>query len=542
MPRILQKINFISASVLIIFLMQTGKGTGQDLTPVDDRFRSLSQNSVTSLESFHNAIWIGPGLNAFYEWTGEIFVPETADSVFSGDGRVYSLQAGTGRVLAGIGKSSAATGEPVQTAVGYYISDSNGEYWDFIPFPLDERPPDECDGQLANTGPPCDIEFQYGSHTYIRTPIVVPQLSPPFEVDFRDETLLSVNWASGLLRSRDNGASWERIILPPSSKKELNPDGEYEWISQTTDGEAINRYDPRFDNNLLGFGLMIDSNGTVWTGTAGGINISDNALSAPVSEISWKRVAFDPDRPDGLLANWIVTIREQPETSRIWMTNWQTDPLNRDVNGLVYTDDHGETFHHFLNGVRVNDIGFKDDVIFAAADDGLYISRDDGVNWERHRRIDSPNTFIPEGTRFYAITATDEYLYAGTGAGIAYTSDFGERWNILRVNMPLRGGNIYQPDAPDTETYSYPNPFSPRQHRYTRIKFETDRADNVQVTIYDFAMRTVRNLEARTSGSGSFEIAWDGRDRDGRTIANGTYFYRISKTSGVSDGKILVID
>jgi hypothetical protein len=287
---------------------------------------------------------------------------------------------------------------------------------------------------------------------------------------------------------------------------------------------------------------MIDRNGSVWTGTAGGINISENALYAPQSEISWRRVSFDPDRNDGLLANWIVTIREQPESGRVWMTNWRTDPQNRDANGIVYTNDSGHTFHHFLKGVRVNDIGFLGESIFAAADDGLYISRDDGSQWDRITRIDSPNTFIPEGSRFYALTVSGQTLYVGTSAGIAYTSDGGEQWSILRVNMPLQGGNIYQPDAPDTDTYSYPNPFSPRQHGVTRIKFKTEQAENIQITIYDFAMRTVQTLHANTSGSGSYEVAWDGRDFNGRQIANGTYFYRISTSGRSSDGKILVID
>ncbi|TVR36918.1 MAG: hypothetical protein EA390_00370 [Balneolaceae bacterium] len=513
---------------------------GQSFGPIDDRFNTISQNSVSSLEASGSDLWLGPGLNAWFENTGEIYVPQNADSVFSGRGRAFSLSVDGGRVFAGLGFTSTRGGDPVQAAQGYYQSFNRGDTWNFIPFPLDERAPDECDAN--SIGPPCDLEFEYGDETYIRTRITVPEQSPPYEVDFFENTLLSVNWASGLLRSTDNGENWERMILPPSTAPELVPERSYEWNSRTLEGQSVNRYDPRFDTNLLGFGLLIDDQQRVWVGTAAGINISENALHAPRGEVSWRRVSWTPNDNDGLLANWIVTIRQQPGTDRVWMTNWRTDSQNRDQNGIIYTEDGGETFHRFLEGIRVNDIGFWNSSIFAAADNGLYISDDDGNSWTRLEQIVSPNSFIRADTRYFALSATDQNLWVGTGDGIASTNDGGESWRIIRVDMPLSGGNIYQPDAPDVKTYAYPNPYSPRQHSLVRIKFELRDQGPVTVRIFDFGMNRVRTLSVNSNRPGSYEAVWDGTDQNGRLVANGTYFYVVDKPGGRDDGKILLMD
>lgn len=531
----------LSATIFTLFLCLSPTDiSAQVYGPVDDRFSTISQNSITSIEASGAVLWMGPGLNAFFENSGEIYVPQNADSIFTGRGRVFSLSVEDNRVFAGLGYTSTRGGEPVQAAQGYYQSQNNGNTWDFIDFPLDNRAPDSCGA--ASVGTPCDIEFEYGGQTYIRTRITVPELSPPFDVDFYENTLLSVNWASGLLRSTDNGQTWVRMILPPSTADELVPGNEYEWFSQTPDGETINRYDPRFDNNLLGFGLLIDESLNVWVGTAGGINISHNALTAPVEETEWNRISFDPENDDGLLANWIVSIRQQPGTQRIWMNNWRTDPQNRDQFGVVSTDDMGETFQQYLKGIKVNDIGFFDGLIFAASDNGLYISNDDGESWQRQDRVQSPNSFIRHDARYFSLSSTDNNMWIGTSDGIASTADGGNSWRIIRVDMPLTGGNIYQPDAPNVDSYAYPNPFSPRLHSELRIKFAMDSPGRATVRIFDFGMNQIKTLRVDANGTGNFETVWDGTDEHGRLAANGTYFYVIEKPGARIDGKILLLD
>ncbi len=539
----LKKIPLFTGFLLIFHLLLFYSASGQITGIANERFFSISQNSTSTLEAFGDTLWTGPGLNHWIEHEANWHVPIRADSVFNGRGRVFSLAVTENHVLAGLGYTSAtATGNNVQAAMGYYLKTKTGESWQFLPFPLDPDPdPELCDSEETHYQPDCDKLFIYGGREYRRLRIMVPEQSPPFDVAIEDYSMFSVNWASGLLRSTNSGESWHRLILPPSGEPLLHPDQTYEWTSMSPNGEPLNRYDPRADNNLLAFGLLIDRERNVWTGTANGINISDNALDAPADSIVWRHIPFKGE-PDGLLGGWVVTIREQPETGVVWLTNWRSDPEGRDTFGLVSTSDTGNTFRHHLKSVRVNDLTFHQDHIFVAADEGLYLSSNNGDSWDKINPIISPNTFIKDGARYLAAAATRNRVWIGTTDGIASTTDNGQNWSITRVDVPLRGGNIYQQDAPDVKTYAYPNPYSQGRHEITRIRFEVQQQNRVRIRIFDYSMSLIRNLDNRELQKGIYETIWDGRDEHGRLVHNGPVFYIIEIGRKKFHGKILVLD
>ncbi|MCB0280952.1 MAG: type IX secretion system sortase PorU [Calditrichaeota bacterium] len=94
-----------------------------------------------------------------------------------------------------------------------------------------------------------------------------------------------------------------------------------------------------------------------------------------------------------------------------------------------------------------------------------------------------------------------------------------------------------------TDVVNYPNPF----RRNTRFTFQTN-ADGAEVTvkIYTISGRKIEQLEGYFSKAGYNEIDWNGLDRDGNTLANGVYLYKIIlKDSGKTMEKIeklVVID
>ena len=70
---------------------------------------------------------------------------------------------------------------------------------------------------------------------------------------------------------------------------------------------------------------------------------------------------------------------------------------------------------------------------------------------------------------------------------------------------------------------NYPNPFNPS----TTIQYDLPEHSEVSLIIYDITGRTVQTLVSRSQASGSYEIVWNGRNRDGEEVAGGMYFARL---------------
>jgi len=69
-----------------------------------------------------------------------------------------------------------------------------------------------------------------------------------------------------------------------------------------------------------------------------------------------------------------------------------------------------------------------------------------------------------------------------------------------------------------------PNPFNPR----TMVAFQLREPAPVDIVVYDAAGRVVRMLlRARELAPGDHEVAWDGTDAAGKSVASGVYFCRL---------------
>lgn len=68
-----------------------------------------------------------------------------------------------------------------------------------------------------------------------------------------------------------------------------------------------------------------------------------------------------------------------------------------------------------------------------------------------------------------------------------------------------------------------PNPFNPR----TTVRFTLGGERDVLLAVHDAAGRLVAVLARDRFAAGEHGVVWDGRDRDGRAAASGTYFARL---------------
>lgn len=522
-------------SILLILFLATTSVSAQVVGPdtLAPNFNSIRQNGISSIAANGDSIWISPALTRNIGNSPDWIKPVGIDSIDNGVGRVFSISVNKDTVFAGLGFTSETISGNQPAGYGYYISTNGGENWRFSDFLLDNR----IDA---------DTTFLYGGQTYTRKRIIVPEQSPPYNVDFRGDILFSANWASGLLRSTDFGLSWERVVLPPFGIDLLTPERtNYFWLDclSVRNGACVefqNVYNSVDDDNLKGFSVLVDSKSRVWYGSAGGINVSENALNAPLDSIIWKNT-ISTGSSNNLLGRWIIEIKEDTSSGKIWMTNWIADQTDR--YGIVSTNDGGETFDQHLIGEKILGIGFKDGYIFAAGEEGLFISPDGGVSWQKSPQIKSANTFIKESAEFQAVTATNNRIWIGTSDGLISTDNLGASWEITRVNFPLSGGNQYDSEAKKVKTYAYPNPFSPQLHEIVRIRFDIDNPGSVKIRIFDFGMNLVRDLDTyNATVAGTHEAIWDGVDGNGRNVANGPYFYVINTPGRTVNGKILLVE
>jgi hypothetical protein len=70
---------------------------------------------------------------------------------------------------------------------------------------------------------------------------------------------------------------------------------------------------------------------------------------------------------------------------------------------------------------------------------------------------------------------------------------------------------------------NYPNPFNPE----TNIQFYLDNAENVQLEIYNLKGEKVKVLVNEMKNAGEYNVTWNGKDANNKTVSSGMYFYKL---------------
>jgi hypothetical protein len=82
-----------------------------------------------------------------------------------------------------------------------------------------------------------------------------------------------------------------------------------------------------------------------------------------------------------------------------------------------------------------------------------------------------------------------------------------------------------------------PNPFNP----VTQIQLDLPRTCEVSLSVYDVLGREIVGLMAGEQAAGRYRIRWDGRDRTGKQVTSGVYFYRIEAGEFTAVRKMLLV-
>lgn len=408
----------------------------------------------------------------------------------------------------GIGKGGvsalALRGDTVWIATAYDTTTGLGDYeaggglgwsadrgatWNWIPQPVDSSNESEYSPTTTN----------------------IQNLT--YDIALTDSAVWIASFGGGLRRSTDRGMSWKVV---------------------TVDGAPFDAYG-RLAHRV--FTVYYDGE-AVWVGSAAGIHKTLDGGR------TW--TTFDYTQENGISGNFVVAIghQEMAGGKRIWAATIEALDEGEE-RAVSYTDDGGLTWSRVLEGEFAHNFAFDpvSKAVYVATDNGLYTS-DDGTAWFLFPRIEDDvsgeSIYTSEFTS--AAVEPDQTLWAGTSDGMAFSSDKGFSWTVIRAFSPA--GTAGEPD-----TYAYPNPFSPMRDNtiggdgFVRFQYRMSRGAAVSVTVFDFAMEPVRHVirdEQRDAGDRS--EAWNGRNDLGDLVSNGVYFYRIEAGKKTFWGKVLIVN
>jgi hypothetical protein len=103
------------------------------------------------------------------------------------------------------------------------------------------------------------------------------------------------------------------------------------------------------------------------------------------------------------------------------------------------------------------------------------------------------------------------------------------------VDVPTGGGRTYT----NALFQNYPNPF--RGGTGTTIHYTVAKAGRVEIMIFDAAGRLVNTIVDQAKLGDNF-VVWDGKAKDGRSVASGVYFYQIKTGDFSAHKKMLLVN
>lgn len=506
----------------LLLLLLTSFSPGQSPTwfefSISNQSLAPFSNAVNDLLVKRDTVWIGTERGLSLTENGTLWRHFGKSDGFKGFG-ISAIAVRNSLVWVAEARSTRENGETVSFGEGLYYSTNGGATWTHVPQPVERA------GATVDT-------LTYGSNKIRALAITVTRSNITYDIALTSTAVWTANFAGMLRKSTDRGLTWSRVILPPDNLNAISPDMELNFDLSPTGG-ALGL---RENLNHRVFSVFASSDSVIWVGTAGGINKSTDG------GVSWRKFSHqNQQRP--ISGNFVVAINEQRWAGRqiIWAATVNAvDPDER--RGLSFSEDGGESWSTTLLGEFVHNIAFKDSIVYAATDNGLYRSSNFGQTWMRSGTIYDPtNLQRIASPKIYAVAVKGDTVWAGGIDGLAYTLDspwqpFGSRWRVFRTSQPV---------GRSSTTYSYPSPFSP-DDEVVRIHYSTQgRNAAVTIRIFNFMMQPVRTLIQNAARSGAYEHdeIWNGRDDQDKRVANGVYFY-VVEVDGLDPawGKIYVVE
>jgi hypothetical protein len=164
--------------------------------------------------------------------------------------------------------------------------------------------------------------------------------------------------------------------------------------------------------------------------------------------------------------------------------------------------------------------------------------------------VDIPELFVPTEDFFVSLGFVHgDQPRIGFDESMTYTRSklcnlwgwyWWDAWSdlLIRAIMPGYGVGI---EEGRTSIYrlsqNLPNPML----KATTIEFAIPKKEHVNLAVYNVAGQKVKTLVDGDISPGSYTINWNGKDKNGRRLAAGVYFYRIEAGKYISTRKLVLL-
>lgn len=128
------------------------------------------------------------------------------------------------------------------------------------------------------------------------------------------------------------------------------------------------------------------------------------------------------------------------------------------------------------------------------------------------------------------------YMYPGIGCvkRVDHWSD-NTTTEITLVSHQITANEDNLASQATLSSYNYPNPFT----QLTNICFDLPKSGSACVSIYNMKGQLVRSFDWVHFEVGNNSVTWDGKDDQGKTVADGMYLYKIQTKDSSTHGKML---
>ena len=186
-------------------------------------------------------------------------------------------------------------------------------------------------------------------------------------------------------------------------------------------------------------------------------------------------------------------------------------------HGIFISSDNGDNWNQTsLTDHYILDIKSRDNKVFAAALEGLYISINNGNSWISKREGMPSNSFT------FAMEMNADNIFLGTLGYSVWKRSYSQ-------TVGIQSNSAVLPDKFNL-SQNYPNPFNPT----TKINFTLPVSSFVTLKIYNTTGKEVAKLVNNDLAAGSYTY-----DFDAASLSSGIYFYQINATGSQSFTKTM---